>query len=138
MYVSSVFSELLINRVWLPILVVVSRTGEMNIFLYPFAPENLVSRDRFGRPVPRQLAHSPHTQAQYGAYSWDSSRFPRRRQFQSRVHIRLLHDCVPMAFGGGGCAARLSLSFSFFPVQQTMSGIGHRVKYFFSGWQPKQ
>ena len=37
--------------------------------------------------------------------------------------------------GGGGCAARLFL-FLFFPVQQTTSGIGHRVKYFFSGWQP--
>ena len=29
--------------------------------------------------------------------------------------------------GGGGCAARLFL-FLFFPVQQTTSGIGHRVK----------
>ena len=25
--------------------------------LSPFAPDNLVSRDRFGRPVPRQTAH---------------------------------------------------------------------------------
>ena len=32
--------------------------------------------------------------------------------------------------GGGGCAARLFI-FLFFPVQQTASGIGHRVKYFF-------
>ena len=30
----------------------------MNISLSPFAPENLVSRDGFGRPVPRQRAHS--------------------------------------------------------------------------------
>ena len=29
--------------------------------LSPFAPEKLVSRDRFGRPVPRQPAHSPHS-----------------------------------------------------------------------------
>ena len=29
--------------------------------------------------------------------------------------------------GGGGCAARLFF-FLFFPVQQTTSGIGHRVK----------
>ena len=29
--------------------------------------------------------------------------------------------------GGGWCAARLFL-FLFFPVQQTTSGIGHRVK----------
>ena len=28
--------------------------------LHSFAPENLVSRDRFGRPVQRQPAHSPH------------------------------------------------------------------------------
>ena len=48
----------------------------------PFAPENyLVSRDRFGRPVPRQPAHSPHSKAESGAYSRDSSRFARRRPF---------------------------------------------------------
>ena len=27
-------------------------------FLSPFAPDNLVPRDRFGRPVPRHPAHS--------------------------------------------------------------------------------
>ena len=33
-----------------------------NVFsLSPFVPENLVSRDRSGRPVPRQPAHSPHS-----------------------------------------------------------------------------
>ena len=49
-----------INRVRLPILLVVSWTGKMNISLSLFAPEILVSRDRFGRPVPRQPAHSLH------------------------------------------------------------------------------
>ena len=44
----------------------------------PYAPENLVSRDRFSHPVPRQLTHS---QGESGAYSRDSSRFPRRRPF---------------------------------------------------------
>ena len=29
----------------------------MNISLSPFAPENLVSRDGFGSPVPRQPSH---------------------------------------------------------------------------------
>ena len=29
----------------------------MNISLSPFAPENLVSRDEFGSPVPRQPSH---------------------------------------------------------------------------------
>ena len=39
----------------------------MSISLSPFAPENLVSRDGFGSPVPRQPAHL-HTQAESGAY----------------------------------------------------------------------
>ena len=43
-------------------------------------PENLVSRDRFSRPVPHQPAHL-HTQAESGAYLRDSSRVPRRRPF---------------------------------------------------------
>ena len=36
---------------------------KMNFSLFPFAPENLVSRDRFGSPVPRQPAHL-NTQAE--------------------------------------------------------------------------
>ena len=43
-------------------------------------PENLVSRDGFSRPVPRQPAHL-HPQAESGAYLRDSSRVPRRRPF---------------------------------------------------------
>ena len=31
----------------------------MNMSLSPYVPENLVSRDGFIRPVPRQPAHSP-------------------------------------------------------------------------------
>ena len=50
-----------VNRVRLPILLVVSRTGKMIISLFPFAPENLVSRDGFCSPVPRQPAHSLHS-----------------------------------------------------------------------------
>ena len=52
----------------------------MNISLSAFAPENFVSRDGFGSPVLRQLAHL-HTQAESGAYLRDSSRVPRRRPF---------------------------------------------------------
>ena len=52
----------------------------MNISLSPFAPENLVSRDGFGSPVPRQPAHL-RTQAESGAYLRDSSRVPRWRPF---------------------------------------------------------
>ena len=33
-------------------------TGKMNISLSPFAPENFVSQDGFGSPVPRRPAHS--------------------------------------------------------------------------------
>ena len=46
-------------------------------------PENLVSRDGFGSPVPRQPAHL-HTQPESGAYLRDSSRVPRRRPF---IHL---------------------------------------------------
>ena len=52
----------------------------MNIPLSPYAPENLVSRDGFSRPVPRQPARL-HTQAESGACLRDSSRVPRRRPF---------------------------------------------------------
>ena len=56
----------------------------MDISLSPFAPENVVSRDCFGSPVPRQPAHL-HTQAESGAYSpRDFSRVPRRRPF---IHL---------------------------------------------------
>ena len=67
-----------INRVRLPTLLVVSSTGKMNISVSTcsFVPENLVTRDGFGSPIPRQPAH-PHTQAESGAYLRDSSRVPR-------------------------------------------------------------
>ena len=55
----------------------------MNIFLFTFVPENLVSRDGFGRPIPRQPAHL-HTHAESGAYLRDTSRVPRRRPF---IHL---------------------------------------------------
>ena len=41
---------------------------EMDISLSPPAPENLVSRDGFASPVPRQPAHL-HTQTESGASS---------------------------------------------------------------------
>ena len=40
---------------------------ENEISLSPFAPENLVSQDGLGSPVPRQPAHL-HTQTESGAY----------------------------------------------------------------------
>ena len=63
--------------------------GQLNrkkyIYLSPFAPENLVSRDGFGGPVPAHL----HTQAQYDAYLRDSSRVPRWRPF---IYLKLSYD----------------------------------------------
>ena len=78
----------------------------MNIFLSAFVPENLVSRDGFGSPVPRQSAHL-HAQAESGAYLRDCSRVPRRRPFiyiktaiRHRVSPEFIgsHNCIPMAF----------------------------------------
>ena len=77
---SSHIARVWINRVRLSILLVVSWTGKMDVSLAPFAPENLVSRDGFGSPVPRHPAHL-YTQAESGAYLRDSARFPRRRSF---------------------------------------------------------
>ena len=42
-----------------------SENEHLHISLSAFAPENLVSRDGFGSPVPRQPAHL-HTQAESG------------------------------------------------------------------------
>ena len=46
-----------INRVRLPILLVVRSTGKIDISLSAFVSENFVSRDGFGSPVPHQPAH---------------------------------------------------------------------------------
>ena len=58
----STYSRVCINRVRLSNLLVVSWTGKNIFSLSMFPPENFVSRDRFGRPVPRQPDHV-HTQS---------------------------------------------------------------------------
>ena len=73
-------------------------TGKVNISLFLFAPENLVSRDGSDRPI-------FHVQAESGAYSRNSSRFPRRPPF---IYTAMCHrissgfiespNCVPKAF----------------------------------------
>ena len=60
---------------------------ERNIPLSAFAPGNLVSRDGFGSPIPRQPAHL-HTQAESGAY-----RIP--PEFRGGVHILILNRHTP-------------------------------------------
>ena len=85
-----------INRVRLPILLVVSWTGKTNISLSAFAPENLVSRDGIGSPVPRQPAHL-HIQAESGAYLRDPSRVPRGRPLYILTALR--HRVSPEFIG---------------------------------------
>ena len=51
----------------------------MDFSLSAFAPENLVSRNGFARPVPRQPVHLH--QAEFGVYLRDFSRVPQRRPF---------------------------------------------------------
>ena len=68
-----------INRVRLPILLMVNRTGKNDVSLSTFAPENLVSRDGLSSPVSSQPAHLRTHQS--GAYLRDSSRVPRRRLY---------------------------------------------------------
>ena len=91
-----------INRVRSPILIVVSWTGKINISLSAFAPENLVSRDGFGSPAPRQPAHLSilTIQAEFGACLRDSSRVSRWRPFiiYHRVSPEFIgsRNCVPM------------------------------------------
>ena len=74
----------------LPILLVISLTGKMNISLSAFVPENLASRDGFGSPIPRQPAHL-HTQAESGAYLRDSSRVP--YQYATSNALGVLTSC---------------------------------------------
>ena len=82
--------------------------GQLNrIYLFfplsPFAPESS-SRGTGSAVLSRVSLHILHTQAESGAYSRDSSRFPLRRLFMSTVNrhrvspqfIRL-RNCVPMA-----------------------------------------
>ena len=70
----------------------------MNISLSAFVPENLVSRDGFGSPVPRRPAHLHTQEAESGAYLRDSSRVPRQRSFN---HLK-----PPYAIGSGPSLSR--------------------------------
>ena len=85
---------------------------KMYFSLSPFEPENLLSQDGFGSPVPRQPAHL-HTQAESGAYLRNSSRVPRLHPFIYSASIYLFktairhrvspefigsRNCVPMVF----------------------------------------
>ena len=74
---------------------------EINISLCPFAPENLISRDGFGRPVSRHPSYSPHSgsRAESGAFSRGIP-----PDFRGGGHIFIppyaiigSRNCIPMA-----------------------------------------
>ena len=104
-----------INRDRLSVLHVVSWTGKRNISRSAFVPENLVSRDGFGRPVPRQPAHL-HT---YSGWIWclltgflPSSAAASTYSFITAIRHRVspeligLRNYVPMAFTAESPPAR--------------------------------
>ena len=77
---------------------------ENNIPLSPCVPENLVSRDGFSRPVPRQPAH-PHTQAELrclltGSLPSSAAASIYETAIRHRVSPEFIgsRNCVPMAF----------------------------------------
>ena len=61
LFVVITYSRVWVNRVRLPILLVVRSTAKMKISLSPYAPESLDSRDGFSRPVLRQSVQSPYS-----------------------------------------------------------------------------
>ena len=85
----------------------------MNIPLSPCVPENLVSRDGFSRPVPRQPAHL-HTQAESGAYLRIPPEFRGGVHYETAIRHRVSpefigsRNCVPMAFTAESPPARAS------------------------------
>ena len=82
----------------------------MNIALFASAPENLVVRDGFDSPVPRQPAHL-HAQAESHAYIRDSSRFPQRRPNLLSIHLKWKN--MSKGLGGNiGCRDKTSFVVS--------------------------
>ena len=112
-----------INPVWLPILLVVSRTEKNNNFSSsPFAPENFVSRHRFGRPVSRQPAHFPPSRRIWYALQLHTTVMPPfPRHIQSRCSLFFL-------FLGGNktmmCNTRMNT-----PKNLAMSGALQQAPY---------
>ena len=71
----------------------------MNISLSAlFVPENLVSRDGFGSPVPRPPAHLDTLAEEPGAYLRDFSRVPRRRSYDTILKKSFPCVCVCVFF----------------------------------------
>ena len=69
-------------------------------FPVPFAPENLVPRDEFDRPVPRERAHSPHS-------GWIWSLFARFRPITAAAPIYI----PPSAIGSIPSLSGLAVTY---------------------------
>ena len=71
--------------------------GKTEFSLSSFAPESLVSRVRFGRPLPRQPARSPHP----GWIWWLHFPFPLSATVSIRTSLR--HRASPKFIGSRNC-----------------------------------
>ena len=111
-----------------------------------FAPENWVSRDGFGSPVPRQPAHL-HSRAESSAHLGDYFRVPRRRPFsylkQPLVLIKNLNASKPSEHRSSGEIMSKGLSGNIGCRDKTSSWYQtgspmkpHRVSCMLSGRSP--
>ena len=76
----------------------------MNIFLAAFASENLVSRDGFGIPIPRQSAHL-HTQAESSCLL--TGYFPSSAAASTHLFKTAIHYWASLELSGHVTAYRL-------------------------------
>ena len=99
------YSRVWINRVRLPILLVFSWTGKINIPLSPYVPENLVSRDGFVRQSRLASACS----SPYSGWIWclltgflpssaAASIYDTALRHRASPEFIESHSCVPMTF----------------------------------------
>ena len=103
MYVRMVItlSRVWINRVWLPILLVVSWTGKMSFSLSPVRAWEfgLARRVRPSHPASARSFPTPRLNHQSGAYLRDSSRIPRQGRHSPSISSTVIGS-VPTAFIG--------------------------------------
>ena len=86
-----------INRVRLPVLLVVSSTRKMKIFPCPRSRQMICPRETDSAVQSSvSLLILFNTPSESGAYSQDSSRFPQRRPF---IYITILHRVSPELIG---------------------------------------
>ena len=144
MYVlpSHIFSRAWINRLRLPILLVVIWKRETD-FPCPRSRLGIRSRETGSAAPPRISLPILHNQAESNAYSRDSSRFPRRRPFiyttiRDRVSPEFIRsrNCLPMASTAESPTAQGQKSppvLSICPLH-TDRGCGKERRIFIGPW----